>query len=231
MPHSQRPTDQTLGMFAKVPRPGQVKTRLAVTLGDNTAAHVYGLFLRQLLARLTPLRYCKSLVHWPAGEGDYFSDFAEHGWRVEPQSPGDLGTRMGNFFQLRFAAEDRQVVLIGSDSPDLPLEMIESAFSHLERTEVVLGPSHDGGYYLIGMSKFHLEIFQDMPWSTSEVLAETVARLQRGGTSHVLLDPWYDVDDGADLEDLLTRLTHDSVQCPELQALREELIRSLAARQ
>lgn len=218
-------------MFAKVPTPGQVKTRLAHTVGAPTAAALYGLFLRQMLSRLTPLRYCKTIVHWPAGEGDYFSYFAEHDWQVEPQCPGDLGTRMGSFFESRFAAGDRKVVLIGSDSPDLPRELIDAAFAHLETTEVVLGPSHDGGYYLIGMSKFHPEVFQRMPWSTNRVLAETVARLERGGTPHVLLDPWYDVDDGADLEDLLARLADDSSKRPELCDLREELMRLLSAGQ
>lgn len=237
VPISQQPTDshprigQTLGMFGKVPTPGQVKTRLARTVGGTTAAALYGLFLRQLLARLTPLRYCKSLAYWPAGEGDFFSAYAQHGWRVEPQCPGDLGARMESFFQSRFAAGDRQVVLIGSDSPDLPLELIESAFTHLETTEVVLGPSHDGGYYLVGMSKFQPEIFQGMPWSTSGVLAETIARLKRGGTPHVLLEPWYDVDDADDLQDLLARLADDSSKRPELHVLREELMRLLSAGQ
>lgn len=214
-------------MFAKAPRAGQVKTRLAATLGQDTAAEVYSLFLQYLLARLSSLGYYKTLAFWPAGQVACFADFAAQGWQIEPQCQGDLGTRMCQFFRAGFAADSGQVVLIGSDSPDLPLETIHAAFLHLESSEVVLGPSHDGGYYLIGMSAFHPQLFDDIPWSSPQVFDETVAKLHRHGTSHTILDPWYDVDDEDDLHHLLARLEQDTAQTPRSLEFRQRLTRLL----
>jgi len=184
-------------MLAREPRPGAVKTRLAPALGAAGAARLYRAFTADLCAALAP-RFALTLACAPSPERPYFRHLARrHGLALIAQGTGDLGARM-----RRLAAaglrDARRVVLIGSDAPTLPAELVAAAFRALARAPVVLGPSLDGGYYLLGLRAPVPDVFTRMPWGGDRVLARTLARLRRAGVTPALLPCWYDVDTGAD---------------------------------
>ena len=193
-------------MFAKYWRPGAVKTRLAAAIGDVAAAEVYRRFIVTLLARLDGVAERQQLCYWPDESAAEFQALPLDTWQLVPQSSGDLGARMRHYFEAAFAAGSRRVVLIGSDSPDLPLEYISRAFEQLQSHAVVLGPSDDGGYYLVGAAGGVPPIFDGVEWSSPRVWAQTLAALSAAGMKHFELPPWYDVDELADLQRLSLHL-------------------------
>lgn len=185
-------------MLARAPEPGAVKTRLARVLGVAAAATLYRAFTEDLCAVLSP-QFPLTLACTPDVERPYFRALARRfHLRLAPQGPGDLGARMQ---RLATAAliDARRVVLIGSDAPTLPAELIGRAFAALARVRVVLGPSLDGGYYLIGARAPVPDVFTRMPWGGERVLARTLRRLHAATISHALLPTWYDVDTAGDL--------------------------------
>jgi len=188
-----RSPPRVLGLFAKRPRPGHVKTRLAAATSPEWAARVAEAFLRDLLARLSGVAGRRVLAFDPPDAGPYFAALAP-GFDLVPQGGGDLGRRMGRFFRARLAGGAAAVVLLGSDSPTVPLPFVEQAFRELGRADVVLGPAADGGYYLVGCGCRVPPVFDGVAWGTASVLAETVARLSDPGWRLALLPPWYDVD-------------------------------------
>jgi len=191
-----------LGMFAKYWQPGKVKTRLARHVGDRQASDLYRAFLRTLVRRFEASADRRILAYWPEDRRDQFRALAGGNWSVELQTSGDLGQRMSRFFAAARACAGGPIVLIGSDSPTLPVQYVERAFELLEHVPVVLGPSTDGGYYLIGISGPIPCLFSGVSWSTPQVLDQTVALLHQADCRYALLPPWYDVDDGDDLRKL-----------------------------
>jgi rSAM/selenodomain-associated transferase 1 len=179
-------------MFAKRPVAGQVKTRLAAAVSPEWAAQVAEAFLRDAVCRLGHLADRRFLAFAPDDSETYFSAVAGDRFALVPQGDGDLGQRMARFFE-RVLARDGPVVLLGTDSPTLPLAFVEQAFAALERADVVLGPATDGGYYLLGSRRLP-PIFDGIAWSGSRVLEDTVARLRERNWRLALLPPWYDVD-------------------------------------
>ncbi len=111
-----------------------------------------------------------------------------------PQAVGDLGVRLATFLSAELAAGAGSVVILGSDSPTVPLDYVEQAFAELERADVVLGPATDGGYYLVGCARRLPPIFDGIAWSGPDVLGQSVARLSDSAWRLALLPPWYDVD-------------------------------------
>lgn len=181
-----------LGLFAKWPSAGSVKTRLARDTSPEFAAQVAGAFLRDSLIRFGDLPVERIVVFDPPGAADGFSALVGGRWRLQPQAVGDLGIRLNQFFGDAFLGKSARVVAVGSDSPTLPLDYVMQAFDRLRQCDVVLGPAMDGGYYLIGLSRPAPELFDGIRWSTSNVLGQTVERL--GSLSLSLLPPWFDVD-------------------------------------
>ena len=209
-----------LGMFAKFWEPGKVKTRLAESIGPNKSSLVYKSFIECLLSRFGRAADRCSLVVWPRERQNEFEGLAESdGWLVEEQSQGDLGSRMAAYFENALARSNK-VVLIGSDSPNLPASAICAAFDQLESKRVVLGPSEDGGYYLIGMTS-NIDIFSDIQWSTSLVLQQTIGILNRLSVEYSLLPEWYDIDHDSDLARLKREIDNHSEQ--QLMVLGEKL--------
>jgi rSAM/selenodomain-associated transferase 1 len=183
-----------LGLFAKAPRPGQVKTRLAAASSPDWAARVAEAFLLDLLRRLDQLALPRLLAFSPPAEAAYFRGLAGDRFTLVPQADGDLGQRLAAFFAGQFQAGARAVVVLGSDSPTVPLDFVEQAFQELERADVVLGPATDGGYYLVGCARQVPPLFEEMPWGGGGVLAATVRRLADPRWRLAVLPPWYDVD-------------------------------------
>jgi rSAM/selenodomain-associated transferase 1 len=193
-----------LVVFAKYWEPGKVKTRLAAGTDDQTASCIYHAFVDCILQRFQQTASHRHVCISPANRRDAFYELiGQRSWSITCQSEGDLGFRMQAMFSDRLSRNSSgRVVLIGSDSPDLPTSYVEQAFDLLCDHDVVLGPTSDGGYYLIGLSVPVPEIFVDMPWSSDQVLAQTVAVLRTLGRSFVMLPEWADVDEHDDLRRL-----------------------------
>lgn len=207
------------GIFAKFWQPGAVKTRLAATVGEAAAARVHEACLRTLLERFAGVAERCVLAFAPADRRPEFAAVATERWALEPQDSGDLGRRMASHFALAFATGATRVVLIGSDSPTLPAASVDEAFDRLStRADAVFGPSEDGGYYLIGLSRPMAELFQGIPWGTGDVWPQTLKRLAAGCRFDVLT-PWYDIDTFADLGRLREELGSDNN--PQFANLRQ----------
>lgn len=183
-----------LGVFAKRPDPGRVKTRLAAATSPEWAARVAEAFLRDGLDRLAAIGVRRVLAHAPVDANAYFADVVQGRFALRPQVEGDLGRRMAAFFSGQFDDGAVKVVLVGTDSPTLPLAIVHQAFGELDRADVVLGPAGDGGYYLVGCQRALPPIFDGIAWGTAAVLGETIARLANSPARLALLPPWYDVD-------------------------------------
>ena len=205
-----------LGLFAKYWEPGKVKTRLARDLGPLCASKIYLTFLRHLLAGMSEFGDVRTVGYSPPDKRDQFAIEVGSAWGLTPQFDGDLGARMETFFvwahqenRLVAAGEQSSVVLIGSDTPHLPAALIGQAFAWLQEKAVVLGPSTDGGYFLIGMSERSYPIFENVAWSTESVLDQTIAHLDQQGLDYELLEPMTDIDHLEDLTCLSERLKNE----------------------
>jgi rSAM/selenodomain-associated transferase 1 len=184
---------RVLGLFAKHPAPSQVKTRLAAATSPEWAAQVAAAFLADLLGLLPSINARRIVAFSPADARPYFAAASRH-FELVPQGDGDLGCRLERFFVAQLAAGAEAVIVVGADSPTLPLAFIEQAFDRLSSSDVVLGPATDGGYYLLGCARRVPPIFDNIHWSGSTVLAETIVRLAGVSCRLSLLPPWYDVD-------------------------------------
>jgi rSAM/selenodomain-associated transferase 1 len=156
------------------------------------SARIARAFLLDTVVRLGQVPTRRVLAFAPPESREAFTELIQGRFELTPQQDGDLGRRMSAFLAGQFAAGATAVVLVGTDSPTLPVSYVEQAFRELESNDVVLGPATDGGYYLIGCSHRVSPCFDGVSWGTSRVLGETVARL--AGQRLALLPPWYDVD-------------------------------------
>ena len=190
------------GIFVKEPVANRVKTRLASNLGGNgaeLAATLYSAFQRDLMDRFRHRFDERILGYAPLSASDFFQTASAGDFRLWPQPDVDLGQRMLAFFETAFANGAGRVVLIGSDSPTLPVSLVDEAFESLMSHDLVISPATDGGYVLIGQSRTAHNVFDDIEWSTSCVLAQTIQAVQSQSLSVGLLNPWYDIDTVEDL--------------------------------
>jgi uncharacterized protein len=171
-----------------------VKTRLAAETSADWAAEVASALLLDTMERLARIDAVRILAYTPTSAQTYFAQIAGDRFRVLPQADGDLGQRMTSFLAGQLEAGVTAAVVVGADSPTLPLRFILQAFQELESADAVIGPTTDGGYYLIGCARRLPPLFEGIAWSTSRVLADTVAALRDPKWRLALLPPWYDVD-------------------------------------
>ncbi len=190
---------RALIVFAKAPRPGRVKTRLAADLGAQEAARVYRRLGRRVLDAVREGPY-RTLVYYdpPDAEAEMRDWLGGESLEFRPQTGGDLGERMARAFEEALRDADRACI-VGTDVPALRAALVVQALERLESADVVLGPAEDGGYYLMALSRPHPEIFRDVPWSTADVLGATLERTRRAGLRESLLPVLKDVDTAADL--------------------------------
>lgn len=191
-----------LVVMAKAPLPGAVKTRLVPPLSPEEAADLYRALLLDLLESLGSFRGADLFIAFtPAEAAPLFNDMAPLGFVSFPQRGEDLGKKMSHIFEELFTKGYRNIVIIGSDMPIFPSRFLQDAFMALEGSErdLVLGPSRDGGYYLIGMKRHIPEILKGIPWSSDNVLSVTTRKLADLGLHPHFLPSWFDVDT---LEDL-----------------------------
>jgi len=188
-----------LGVFARVPVAGQVKTRMIPPLSPDTVCDLYRAFLADLFERLGQAKVSPTI--FLAGEpASAFPPLLPRPWPLVPQAEGDLGARMAAAFRHLLTGPESRAVLIGSDSPDLPIPYLKRAFQRLKHRDVVIGPAMDGGYYLIGLRAPTPVLFEGVEWGSNRVLAQTIEIITREKLSVSMLPPWYDVDDAQSLE-------------------------------
>jgi hypothetical protein len=188
--------------MAKVPAAGAVKTRLCPPLRPEQAAGLAQCFLLDRVEQLAGLEATDTAVAFaPADREAELAALLPGGVRRVAQSGADLGARLDRVLTDLLAEGYAGAAAVDADSPTLPTEYLRVACAHLRAgsSDVVVGPSEDGGYYLIGLRRPAPALFHDMPWSTPAVLAETLERIRRLDWRVVLLPPWFDVDRGTDL--------------------------------
>ncbi len=194
-------SDECLLFYVKWPEPGKVKTRLALHCGNDHAVGLYRCFVLDMLDSLAHNPQPVCICYTPEEALPDFKSWLKETYFYLPQHGQDLGERMCRSFQDAFRLGFKSVCLIGSDLPDLPPDYIREAFEHLSVYESVIGPSIEGGYYLIGFREetFFPELFRNVQWSISSVYRETVVRYEQRGTKFFVLSPWNDIDDLQDL--------------------------------
>lgn len=192
--------DRQLIVFVKNKELGQVKTRLAKTVGDEKALFIYKALLQhtcRVAGKVAALRkVCYS--SYVDSNDEFESDLFEKRIQVE----ADLGIRMYTAFKESFGERAAKVILIGSDCYEITSEIIENGFAALNTNDYVLGPANDGGYYLIGMKVINKSVFENMVWSTEDVLLDTIIDIQAQNKSFFLLPTLTDVDEEKDLGEL-----------------------------
>ena len=181
-------------LFAKAPWPGKVKTRLHGCCTPAEAAALYRGFLLDsaALLRVSGAQLKVVACEPPAAQEELAGLLGREGLVFVPQPQTDLGGRLSQLFAWAFGQGMERMLALGSDSPSLPAGCLDEALQLLSEREVVIGPSTNGGYYLIGLRQPAPELFADIAWSTGQVLAQTIERM--GSRSLGLLPIWYDVD-------------------------------------
>jgi rSAM/selenodomain-associated transferase 1 len=238
-----------MAVMTKAPQAGRVKTRLVPPLTPEEAAELNKCFLRDTASAISSAcsrrladdenkvslehacASCGVAVYTPVGAESAYNDILPPGFSLLPQRGDKFGER------LYFAVEDlfkcgfESVCLIDSDSPTVPAENFAKAVELLGTREdrVVLGPSDDGGYYLIGVKEPHRHLFEQIDWSTERVLKQTVQRATEIGLEAKLLPTGYDVDDEASLRRLSTDLLADTTST-DIAPHTREFLAKLAAR-
>lgn len=190
--------DNALIVFQKNAVLGKVKSRLAATIGEKKALEIYQSLLLHTYRQIEKLEDVDISI--------FYSDFIEENsfGQFKPdfeevQKGVDLGERMSNAFLSLFQKGYKKVIIIGTDCPEIKTADIKDAFLALEKKEVCIGPALDGGYYLLGMCQFYGALFQNMPWSSSEVSKKTLEILNRDQISYELMKMLRDIDTEEDL--------------------------------
>lgn len=217
-----------LGVFVRVPQPGKVKTRLVPPLSDEEACRLYTAFMRDLFARLGRLKKVRGTVFYAGDDPSGLGDLIPNSYEVIPQASGSLGVRLDAAFRaLLPEGEESTALVIGSDSPDVPIQYIKRAFLKLKHKDVVVGPACDGGYYLIGLKSPEPSLFEGIEWGGRRVFEQTLERVRRGELGLSLMPMWYDVDTPASLGVLSNmiraRQIERSGRLPATEAVLEEL--------
>ena len=204
-----RSTDQALIVFAKPPVPGEVKTRLTELLSEEEAARLYEAFLLDALDLYrqlgVPVRlYLTSL--------DISLSLEDGPVTLLRQEGEGLGDRMKYAFAETLGAGYDRAVIVGTDHPSLPLTFVEQAFRELgEKPSICIGPSEDGGYYLLGMNAFYPSVFEDITYSRPDVFEVTLDKIRTTPAELTVLPEWYDVDTPAHLRRLVAELVEGEV--------------------
>lgn len=200
---------QAIGLFVKPVRPGHVKTRMTPTLSPEQAASLYAALLADTASLLQSGADRWDWVVFATEAEEVERTWPPHAPRppsLRPQVGSDLGQRMHQALtQLTEAGYDR-AMLLGSDHPTVPPAYLDFGFAALEDVDAVLGPTTDGGYYTIGVTRPQLDLFSGIAFSHSNVFSETLSRVRSAGLSFHCLPPWYDVDTAEDLNLLRSHL-------------------------
>ncbi len=205
----------TLCIFVKPPLPGSVKTRLTPFLTAGETASLAAAFFEDTFALARSCEWARVVV---ACEGDPSPLEITTGTEVWPQGTGDLGERMERVLSLALEGGD-SAIAIGTDSPGLPRRFLDAARRKLVGHDAVIGPSEDGGFYLLGLRRCPSGLLHGLPWSTATTRERLLERLRSSGITVAEVEPWFDVDEPADLRRLAGLLREESVFAPKTARL------------
>lgn len=193
-------------LFVKTPTRGKVKSRLAAELGEEDTLHLYENFILDMLDTLKRAEHRLKICFFPPDSEKQLTDWLGKGYAYLPQRGSDLGEKMKNAFLAAFAEGFSRVLIIGSDIPDIPYALLNEALAS-DTADAVIGPSSDGGYYLIGFTRhsFFPDIFSGIAWGTATVFEKTMEIFAERRHSVHLLPQWQDVDRLRDLRELFAR--------------------------
>jgi len=204
-----------LAVFVRPPESGEVKTRLSGVLGKDGAAALYRAFVDDTLRLGRRVRSLGriDLALWSTSlESDEVTEWAGRlGTAARLQPEGDLGVRLHRALDDGLRDYER-VVVIGSDSPTLPVELVVAAFDSLANAPMMLGPASDGGYYAVGAAQGIRPTFDRVRWSTPHALEDTLRA--NAARPPAIIPPWYDIDEPEDLDVLRAHLSVDSEAAP-----------------
>jgi rSAM/selenodomain-associated transferase 1 len=196
-----------LVIMAKEPAVGQTKTRLCPPLTPTEAAALYEAMLRDTIGLVAGLEGVRlAIAVTPPEATDSFRRISPVEAILLPVAGADIGNCLNQVLGRLLADGHSQAIALNSDGPTLPAAYLRQAIVRLNGADVVLGPSEDGGYYLIGLKQPRPELFRGIEWSSQRVTAQTLARAEAMGLSVALLPRWYDVDTAADLDRLWAEL-------------------------
>jgi rSAM/selenodomain-associated transferase 1 len=211
-----------IAVMAKAPKAGQVKTRLVPPLSQEEAAALYRCLLLDKLGQVGGLHGIDPyLAYTPTEARALMTSLAPQGFTLIPQAGSDLGDRLHCLSAVLLERGHPGVIIIDSDTPTLPSTYLLDALDRLQNrsTDLVLGPAEDGGYYLIGLKRPCLALFDDIPWSSPAVLSETLRRASAERLEVATLPSWFDVDTPNDLARLRNDLaTNGSGLAPHTRA-------------
>jgi rSAM/selenodomain-associated transferase 1 len=213
----------TLCVFAKRPRAGETKTRLAAELGAAHAAELASCFLADTWALVSSLGWAEAVL---ATTDEKWGTALVGAERVWLQGAGDLGQRMERVLR-RALARGGAAIALGADSPGLPAQLLEEARRALAEYDAAIGPCHDGGFYLLALNRCPEGLLGELPWSAPNTFERTVDRLKRARLSVATISPWFDVDVPADLRRLAALLASGDISAPRTAM---QLARSLGSR-
>jgi uncharacterized protein len=201
-----------VGILCKTPIAGASKTRLSPPLSADECAAISACFIRDLARTIHDLSLTGDVVPYavytPRGSEAALRALLPDSFRLAPQCEGDFGVRLRQGMVDLLDAGHRAAILVNSDSPTLPQTVLQQAVDAVSRGDnVTLSPAVDGGYTLIGLSKPHTRLFEEIPWSTSEVYRLTLERAREIGLDMEIVHGWYDVDDALSLQMLEDELS------------------------
>ena len=212
-------------IFVRAPEKGAVKTRLAASLGEIPVLGLYKAFVSDLMQMLDKGEYPLLVSFYPPDAEAKINEWLGSPCHLTPQRGDDLGERMMNAFREAFSQGFQTAVLIGSDTPDLPCSFIDEAFLSLRSHDVVIGPSVDGGYYLIGFrgETFLPSTFEGIPWSTAQVFQKTTEVLSEKKYQIKILPMLRDIDTLNDLQIFFVKnINTDFAESATMRYLQEK---------
>jgi uncharacterized protein len=199
--------DSAIVLMAKQPRAGKTKTRLCPPFTPESASLLYEALLKDTLMLAGGLeRVQLAVAISPPESSPYFEQITPPCTLLIPVEGHTIGVCLDRSFVSLFERGYQKALAFNTDGPSLPHEYLAQAIGLLDEYDLVLGPGEDGGYYLVGMKQSCPAIFENIPWSTSEVMTRTLAQAERLGLRTALTPPWYDVDSPADVQRLLTEM-------------------------
>ena len=182
-------------VFAKYPEQGKVKTRLAEGIGNNKATQFYKLCAENLFDQAANISFTHTYLFFdPSSTKEKMKEWIKFDFEYNPQNNSDLGKRMSEAFKTLFDKGFKKAVIVGTDVPDMNKIIIEQTFDLLDKYDLVISPSPDGGYNLLGMKKLNLNLFENIEWSSSSVLSKTVDAAKKQNLTIKLLDQLIDID-------------------------------------
>jgi rSAM/selenodomain-associated transferase 1/rSAM/selenodomain-associated transferase 2 len=193
-------TNASVILFVKYPVEKKVKTRLAKRIGNKKAVNIYSLLAENVVKNIQRLKNTYNYIFYSEeSEKEKIKNWIKGGYFYAPQKGNGLGEKMSNAFKLVFGHGATKVLIVGTDIPDVSTDVIEEAIRVLDQYDVVIGPSPDGGYYLLGMKKFTPELFENITYSTNTVFEDTIEKMKTKNLSYTTLETLEDIDTESEL--------------------------------